>query len=56
MLTDGREQTDTKTGKEAAGKEERERGGNCLEDDTEVEDHARSNETPAAADVVTEEG
>ena len=53
--TDGGYETDAKAGEEATSKEERDGGGNGLEDDAKIEDPSRDHETPFSANIVGEE-
>ena len=54
-LTQGGDETDTKASEEATGQEEWERNGSRLENDTEVEDPARSNQCPSTTNIVSEQ-
>ena len=55
-LTQGRDQTDTEAGKEAARKKQRQSGGSSLKDDTQDEDTRGGNESEASTNIVGEEG
>lgn len=52
----GTEQTDSKTGEETAGKEERQGDGGCLENDAKDEDDTRSDQAPPTTDAISQDG
>lgn len=55
MLTQGRNQTDTETSKEAASEEHGDGSGNCLKHDAEIEDPGGDHEGGTTAPEVGEQ-
>lgn len=56
VLTQGRDQTDTETSKEATSEEHGDGSGNCLQDDAEIEDPGRDHEGGTTAKEISEQG
>lgn len=56
MLTQGRNQTDTETGKEATSEEHGDGSGNRLKDNAEIEDPGRDHERGTTTEEVGQQG